>query len=141
MDEAEESVRQMTESTRADMTALAERVETNAQELSDASAEAARSAAQSAQQAAGILETVEAKGESISRIAVNSDTLAKQALEKATNAENEMAEAANSVDQLTQGLASLRLVTEGKVDDEVLLISLTQSAGTLVVSDRSLNTL
>ena len=117
MDEAEESVRQLTESTRADMTALAERVETNAQELSDASAEAARSAAQSAQQASGILETVEAKGESISRIAVNSDTLAKQALEKATNAENEMAEAANSVDQLTQGLASLRLVTEGKVDD------------------------
>ena len=117
MDEAEESVRQMTESTRADMTALAERVESNAQQLSDASTEAARSAVQSAQQAAGILETVEAKGESISRIAVNSDTLAKQALEKATNAENEMAEAANSVDQLTQGLASLRLVTEGKVDD------------------------
>ena len=117
MDEAQEAIREMTESTRTDMTALAERVETNAQELSESSAASARAAAGSAQQAANILETVEAKGESIARISVISDTLARQALEKATNAENEVAEAANSVDQLTQGLASLRLVTEGKVDD------------------------
>lgn len=117
MDEAKESIRQMTESTRTDMTALAERVESNAQELAEASDASAKAAAKSAQDAADILETVEAKGESISRIAVNSDTLAKQALEKATNAENEAAEAANAVDSLNRDIASLRLITEGKVDD------------------------
>lgn len=117
MDEAQESIRQMTESTRSDMNQLAQRVETNAQDLADQSAASARAAAQSAQAASRTLETVEAKGEQLSRLAINSDTIAKQALEHATNAENESAETANAVDNINRELARLNLLTQGKVDD------------------------
>ena len=117
MDDAKESIRQMTETTRSDMHQLAENVEQTAQELADQSAASARAAAQSAQAASQTLETVEAKGEQINRIALNSDTLAKTALEKATNAENESAEAANAVDTINRELARLNLLTQGKIDD------------------------
>ena len=117
MDEAQEAVRQMTESTRSDMNQLAQNVELTAQDLADQSAASARAAAQSAQAASRTLDTVEAKGEQISRIALNSDTLARQALEKATNAENESAETANAVDTMAREMARLNLLTQGKVDD------------------------
>ena len=117
MDDAKESIRQMTETTRSDMHLLAENVEQTAQELADQSAASARAAAQSAQAASQTLETVEAKGEQINRIALNSDTLAKTALEKATNAENESAESANAVDTINRELARLNLLTQGKIDD------------------------
>lgn len=117
MDDAKESIRQMTESTRTDMHQLAESLEQTAQELADQSAASARSAAQSAQAADRTLDTVEAKGQQISQIALNSDTLARTALEKATNAENESAEAANAVDTINRELARLNLLTQGKIDD------------------------
>ena len=117
MDDAKESIRQMTESTRSDMNQLAQQVETNAQELADQSAASARAAAQSAQAASRTLDTVEAKGQQISQIALNSDTLARTALEKATNAENESAETSNAVDNFNRELARLNLLTQGKVDD------------------------
>ena len=117
MDDAKESIRQMTENTRSDMHQLAENVEQTAQELADQSAASARSAAQSAQAASQTLDTVEAKGQQISQIALNSDTLARTALEKATNAENESAEAANAVDTINRELARLNLLTQGKIDD------------------------
>ena len=117
MDDAQESIRQMTESTRSDMTQLAQNIELTAQDLADQSAASARAAAASAQAASRTLDTVEAKGEQISRIALNSDTLARQALEKATNAENESAETANAVDTMAREMARLNLLTQGKVDD------------------------
>ena len=117
MDDAKESIRQMTETTRSDMHQLAENVEQTAQELADQSAASARAAAQSAQAASQTLETVEAKGEQINRIALNSDTLAKTALEKATNAENESAEAPNGVDTINRERARLNILTQGKIDD------------------------
>ena len=117
MDDAKESIRQMTESTRSEMNQLAESIEQNAQELADQSAASARAAARSAQAADRTLETVEAKGKQISQIALNSDTLARTALEKATNAENESAETSNSVDNLNRAIARLNLLTQGKVDD------------------------
>ena len=117
MDDAKESIRQMTESTRSEMNQLAESIEQNAQELADQSAASARAAAQSAQAADRTLQTVEAKGQQISQIALNSDTLARTALEKATNAENESAETSNSVDNLNRAIARLNLLTQGKVDD------------------------
>ena len=117
MDDAKESIRQMTESTRTDMHQLAESLEQTAQELADQSAASARSAAQSAQAADRTLDTVEAQGQQISQIALNSDTLARTALEKATNAENESAEAANAVDTINRELARLNLLTQGKIDD------------------------
>ncbi len=117
MDDAQEAIRQMTESTRSDMAALAQQVEADAQELADASAASARSAAASAQSAQRTLETVEAKGQQLSQLAITSDTLARQALEKATNAENESAETSNAVDRFNQELYRLRLLTEGKIDD------------------------
>ena len=95
MDDAKESIRQMTENTRSEMNQLAESIEQNAQELADQSAASAR----------------------ISQIALNSDTLARTALEKATNAENESAETSNSVDNLNRAIARLNLLTQGKVDD------------------------
>ena len=107
MDDAKESIRQM----------LAQNIEQNAQELADQSAASARAAAQSAQAADRTLQTVEAKGQQISQIALNSDTLARTALEKATNAENESAETSNSVDNLNRAIARLNLLTQGKVDD------------------------
>ena len=117
MDDAKESIRQMTENTRSEMNQLAESIEQNAQELADQSAASARAAAQSAQAADRTLQTVEAKGQQISQIALNSDTLARTALEKATNAENESAETSNSVDNLNRAIARLNLLTQGKVDD------------------------
>ena len=117
MDDAKESIRQMTESTRSEMNQLAQNIEQNAQELADQSAASARAAAQSAQAADRTLQTVEAKGQQISQIALNSDTLARTALEKATNAENESAETSNSVDNLNRAIARLNLLTQGKVDD------------------------
>ena len=117
MDDAKESIRQMTENTRSDMNQLAQSIEQNAQELADQSAASARAAAQSAQAASRTLDTVEAKGQQISQIALNSDTLARTALEKATNAENESAETANAVDNINRSLARLNLLTQGKVDD------------------------
>ena len=117
MDDAKESIRQMTENTRSDMNQLAQSIEQNAQDLADQSAASARAAAQSAQAANRTLETVEAKGQQISQIALNSDTLARTALEKATNAENESAETANAVDNINRSLARLNLLTQGKVDD------------------------
>ena len=117
MDDAKESIRQMTENTRSEMNQLAESIEQNAQELADQSAASARAAAQSAQEADRTLQTVEAKGQQISQIALNSDTLARTALEKATNAENESAETSNSVDNLNRAIARLNLLTQGKVDD------------------------
>ena len=117
MDDAKESIRQMTENTRSEMNQLAQNIEQNAQELADQSAASARAAAQSAQAADRTLQTVEAKGQQISQIALNSDTLARTALEKATNAENESAETSNSVDNLNRAIARLNLLTQGKVDD------------------------
>ena len=117
MDDAKESIRQMTENTRSEMNQLAQSIEQNAQDLADQSAASARAAAQSAQAANRTLETVEAKGQQISQIALNSDTLARTALEKATNAENESAETANAVDNINRSLARLNLLTQGKVDD------------------------
>ena len=117
MDDAKESIRQMTENTRSEMNQLAQSIEQNAQELADQSAASARAAAQSAQAADRTLQTVEAKGQQISQIALNSDTLARTALEKATNAENESAETSNSVDNLNRAIARLNLLTQGKVDD------------------------
>ena len=117
MDDAKESIRQMTENTRSEMNQLAQSIEQNAQDLADQSADSARAAAQSAQAANRTLETVEAKGQQISQIALNSDTLARTALEKATNAENESAETANAVDNINRSLARLNLLTQGKVDD------------------------
>ena len=117
MDDAKEQIAEMTESTRSDMTALAQRVETNAEELAEASRKSAEASARSADAAEKTLETVEAKGEQLSHLAITSDTLAKQALEKATNAENESAETSNAVDMVSRELARLRLLTEGKVDD------------------------
>ena len=117
MDDAQQAIRQMTDSTRSEMNQLAQNVEATAQELADQSAASARAAAASAQAASRTLDTVEAKGEQISRIALNSDTLARTALEKATNAENESAETSNAVDMMNRELARLNLLTQGKVDD------------------------
>ena len=117
IDEAREDIEQMTESTRADMTALAQRVEETAGAAAQQAAASARTAAGAAQAAQRTLETVEAKGQQITQIALSSDTLARTALEKATNAENESAETSNAVDNINRSLARLNLLTQGKVDD------------------------
>ena len=117
MDDAKESIREMTETTRTEMSELAQRVETNAQELAEQSAASARSAAQSAQAAEHTLETVNAKGEQLSRLAINSDTIAKEALEKATNAENESAEVSNYLENVRRQLSQMSLSMQEKIDD------------------------
>ena len=63
-------IREMTESTRSDMARLAESTVRTAQELADQSAASANAAAQSAARASQILETVEAKGEQLSRLSM-----------------------------------------------------------------------
>ena len=117
MDEAKESIRQMTEDTRSDMHALAQQVETNAEDLAEQSAASARAAAQSAQAAERTLETVEAKGQQLSQLAINSDTIAKEALEKATNAENESYEVSNYLETVRRELSQLSLSMQEKIDD------------------------
>ena len=117
MDEAKESIREMTDSTRADMTQLAEQVEADAQEFAEQSAASARSAAASAQAAERTLETVEAKGQQLSQLAITSDTIAKEALEKATNAENESAEVSNFLETVRRELSQLSLSVQEKIDD------------------------
>ena len=117
MDDAKESIREMTESTRTDMAQLAEQVEANAQELAEQSAASARSAAQSAQAAERTLETVEAKGQQLSQLAITSDTIAKEALEKAVNAENESSEVSNFLETVRRELSQLSLSVQEKIDD------------------------
>ena len=117
MDDAKESIREMTESTRSDMARLAESTVRTAQELADQSAASASSSAQSAARASRILETVEAKGEQLSRLSITSDTIARQALERAVNAENESSETSSAVANMSRELSRLSLLTQGKIDD------------------------
>ena len=117
MDDAKESIREMTENTRTDMARLAESTVQTAQELAEQSAASASSAAGSAASAQRILETVEAKGEQLSRLSITSDTIARQALERAVNAENESSETSSSVANMSRELSRLSLITQGKIDD------------------------
>ncbi|MBR1899749.1 MAG: hypothetical protein IJ820_01620 [Lachnospiraceae bacterium] len=117
MDDAQENIRQMTESTRSDMAQLAEDVVASAEELADQSAASARAAAQSALAAEHTLETVEAKGQQLSQLAITSDTIAREALEKATNAENESSETSNFLETLRREVSQLSLATQEKIDD------------------------
>ncbi|MCR5781564.1 MAG: hypothetical protein K6G90_02390, partial [Clostridia bacterium] len=79
--------------------------------------DAAAGARASENAAADALETVIAREQEISQIALTSDTIARQALERATNAENESAVTGSTVDGLGRDLARLSTVTQGKIDD------------------------
>ena len=117
MDDAKDAITQMTDDARAEMNLIAQRTEEAAQELADQSAASARASAASAQAASQTLETVEAKGQQLSQLAITSDTIAKEALEKATNAESESAETTNFLERLRREVSQLTLSTQAKVDD------------------------